>query len=59
MHGRSGRRPHQQTLTFDRRERWQRLPDPDQRRCNGHSLETQQSVSSERVAPEQGTMLGL
>jgi hypothetical protein len=33
MHGRSGRRPQQQTLTFDRRERWQRLPDPDQRRC--------------------------
>jgi hypothetical protein len=33
MHGRSGRRPQQQTLTFDRREQWQWFPDPDQRGC--------------------------
>jgi len=28
-----GRRPQQRTLTFDRRERWQTLPDLVQRQC--------------------------
>jgi len=27
------RRPKQRTLTFDRREHWQTLPEPDRRRC--------------------------
>ena len=27
------RRPQQRTLTFDRRELWQTLPDSDRRRC--------------------------
>jgi hypothetical protein len=27
------RRPQQRTLTFDRRERWQTLPEPDQMQC--------------------------
>jgi hypothetical protein len=27
------RRPEQRTLTFDRRERWQRLPEPDRLQC--------------------------
>ena len=26
-------RPEQRTLTFDRRERWQTLPEPDRMRC--------------------------
>jgi hypothetical protein len=28
-----GRRPEQRTLTFDRHEPWQTLPEPDRRRC--------------------------
>jgi hypothetical protein len=27
------RRPQQRTLTFDRRERWQTLPEPDRTQC--------------------------
>jgi hypothetical protein len=27
------RRPQQRTLTFDRRERWQAFPEPDQMQC--------------------------
>jgi hypothetical protein len=27
------RRPEQRTLTFDRREQWQTLPEPDRREC--------------------------
>ena len=27
------RRPQQRMLTFDRRDRWQTLPDPDRRHC--------------------------
>ena len=27
------RRPQQRTLTFDRRERWQTLPEPDRMQC--------------------------
>jgi len=27
------RRPQQRTLTFDRRDRWQTLPEPDRCRC--------------------------
>ena len=27
------RRPEQQTLTFDRREQWQALPEPDRLQC--------------------------
>lgn len=27
------RRPEQRTLTFDRREHWQTLPEPDRRGC--------------------------
>jgi hypothetical protein len=27
------RRPEQRTLTFDRCERWQTLPEPDRRQC--------------------------
>jgi hypothetical protein len=27
------RRPEQQTLTFDQRNRWQTLPEPDRRQC--------------------------
>jgi len=27
------RRPEQQTLTFDRRDQWQTLPEPDRRQC--------------------------
>jgi hypothetical protein len=27
------RRPQQQMLTFDRRERWQTLPEPNRRQC--------------------------
>lgn len=27
------RRPEQQTLTFDRRNQWQTLPEPDRRQC--------------------------
>ena len=29
------RRPEQRTLTFDRREQWQTLPEPDRLECRG------------------------
>ena len=33
MRGLMVRRPQQRTLTFDRRDRWQTLPEPERRRC--------------------------